>query len=166
KVFQGSRQKHIIPLLIQLDWESLKLDVDQQMKEYGNELIQKCSERYPELVVRMGIGTVYQELDLFANSYQEALFALHAYSPTGKGISFYRQLIHQKLPATSYSYELESRLVEIIVTGNKDEFDAYFKRFFFMLSHHCHHRLKEVENKLNEFLIVLNRKVQRFTPAV
>ncbi|MCJ7840484.1 response regulator [Lederbergia sp. NSJ-179] len=166
KVFQGSRQKHIFPLLIQLNRENRKRDFNKEIKEYGTELIQKCSERYPELVVRMGIGTVYEELDLFANSYQEALFALQAYSPTGKDISFYRQLIYHQAPASSYSYELESRLVEIIVSGLKDEFDDYFKRYFFMLSHHGHQRLKEVEKKLHEFLIVLNRELQRSIPAL
>ena len=155
-VYRGSFKQNRLPLLVQVD--------DKHISPSLYELIRDSSKQYPNTRIRIGIGKSYNERSQFSRSYQEALFALYAFEETGEQICFYEKVQQQKQQTTSYSYSLEDKLIDTIVSGEKEQFLSVYKRYMFMLEHHSKTSPNQKQKHINEMFIVLKREWQKMYP--
>ncbi len=150
-----------IPILIQID----EKDPDQKTKikelamKCGREMISKLRQAFPEFGLSIGIGRLYDEIERFVQSYHEALYALssikHPYQ-----CHYYNQVITEKEdhPRKTNSYNLEKKLLDAVTSGSVDDVPIYYREYLDSLVAYNKHA-KAVEEKVSEFLILLNRQI-------
>ncbi|WP_100407303.1 response regulator [Bacillus solitudinis] len=158
KSLTGPSRINRLPVLIQLkeDERADKFSIRSRAVSCGKELIEKFSRRFPNVSISIGIGTNYNEIEKFVQSYHEAL---HALTTSARPFSciFYSQQVREGSDA-AYPYKLEKQLLETITAGLIDDVSRNYTLYFEAITTFCEGSVDEMKTKLAEFFIVLSRQ--------
>ncbi|MBS4197167.1 response regulator [Lederbergia citri] len=154
--FVGAIHLNQLPILIQPDDRENESIMSQSLK-IGKRLIEKIQLKFAHASVKIGIGTSYEEIELFVQSYHEALFAL-AKTMRPFACTYYNHLLSEN-NAIDPLFELEKTLLEHIMFGKVEESRISFKKYFDALIITTRGNLELVKEKMNEFFVLLNRQM-------
>ncbi|MCR2822520.1 response regulator [Lederbergia panacisoli] len=155
--FVGEIHLNQLPILIQLCNGGHDESIMSQSLKIGSYLIEKLQQKYAHTPVKIGIGTSYDVIEDFVQSYHEALFAL-AKTTRSFTCTYYNHLLSGN-ESIDQLFEREKTLLEHIVFGKLDETRNSFRKYFDELIIMSGGDLERIKEKINEFFVLLNRQM-------
>ena len=147
-----------VPILIQVErHDKEKESTMSQAVRIAQFLIEKIQQQLAFIPVKIGIGTCYDEIENFVQSYHEALFAL-AKTNRPYSYTYYNHLLSDN-ESIDYLFDLERQLLKHIILGQLEESAIAFKKYFDELIGSTGGSLDKIKEKLNEFFVLLNRQL-------
>ncbi|GAE36773.1 response regulator [Halalkalibacter akibai] len=160
--FIGEDKMNRLPVLIQVGKResNQKIGVRDLAVTCGKEIIKKVQSFYPNYNLSIGIGRVYNEIEKFVQSYHEALFALSSLKQPNT-CEYYNQHLKSKPTegTIAYPYQSEKLLLETITSGDKEKVATRYRKYMEELTYYCEQRNETVEEKLSEFIVLLDRQI-------